>query len=91
MLKLVSLTKNKYFWHIPSKPTIGGVIQTHHVHAITMPHLVQEQKHFSGVKQASQGLAPITKEFANSNFGGAVFDRLAYSGGVVMINVTAVK
>ena len=82
MLKLISLTKSKHFgtflvcWCL----TIGGVIETHHVNAITLPHLLQEQKHFSGVK-ASQGSAPITKGFAN---------RLAYSGGVVMINGTAV-
>ena len=50
---------------------------------------MQEQKHFSGAKY-SKGLAPITKGFAKANLGGAVFDYLAYSGGVVIINGTAV-
>ena len=63
--------KEQTFWHIPSKLTTSGVIETHHVNAITLPHLLQEQKHFSGVK-TSQGLAPITTGFADANFGGAV-------------------
>ncbi len=41
------------------------------------------QKHFSSGP-------PPTTGFADANFGGAVFDRQAYSGGVVMMNGTAV-
>ncbi len=33
---------------------------------------------------------PHTSAFADANFGGAVFDRQAYSGGVVLVNGTAV-
>ena len=54
-----------------------------------MPHLLQDQNHFSGVKSTSC-MAPLTQGFADANFGGAVFDRLAYSGGVVLINGTAI-
>jgi Reverse transcriptase (RNA-dependent DNA polymerase) len=41
------------------------------------------QKHFPTI-------APETIGYADANFGGALFDRIAHSGGVVMINGTAV-
>ncbi len=42
-----------------------------------------KQKHFS------QG-TPATIGYADANFGGAVFDHQAYSGGVILMNGTAV-
>jgi hypothetical protein len=44
----------------------------------------------ANIRKPLLGIAPTTKGYADANFGGAIFDRLAYSGGVIMINDTAV-
>ena len=77
--------KDQTFWHL-SPITINTITTTDQV---AMPHLLQDQKHFSGV-QSTPCMAPLTQGFADANFVGAVFDRLAYSGKVVLINGTAI-
>ena len=67
-----------------------SLISTSSAVSTSLSSMLQEQKHFSNISKPLLGIAPTTKGYADANFGGAIFDRLAYSGGVIMINDTAV-
>ena len=79
--------KDQTFWHMPRIMT--SLISTSSV-STSLSSTLQEQKHFSNISKPLLGIAPTTKGYADANFGGAIFDRLAYAGGVIMINDTAV-
>ena len=79
--------KDQTFWHMPCIMT--GMISTSSVSA-SLSSTLQEQKQFSIISKPLLGIAPTTKGYADDYFGGDIFDRLAYSGGVIMINDTAV-
>lgn len=68
---------NETFWN--ETRTVGAL-----THSLSLEALKSlEEKHFCS-------LAPTTEGQVDANFGGAVFDRLAYSGGVILMNGTAV-
>jgi hypothetical protein len=74
--------KDQTFWHMPRIMT--SLISTSSVSASLSSTL------HSNINKPLLGIAPTTKGYADANFGGAIFERLAYSGGVIMINDTAV-